>query len=352
MSTRGYHFIGQVKKAHKRFPKEWLNTAMDEMAAGTWLVLRATTTKGVNLIAMGYKYCKSKVLHFIMTEGCGSTEPGQPYIAKFRNRDGKLVKKHIARPKVLVQFFSVANVIDVHNHIRQGTLHLQKWRRTEDCWFRLFTSIIGIILTDCWLGYKYAIKLAEKRSKWRHKHHDITIQEFTDWMAEALINNPFDKTTEPEIIDLALLEEDEANRTSSAASVETGMNTATTADSTTVGSTTVGASTQGSSISSISFGSAGGKRHSVCVYKRKYGVESRQRCHWCTYTKPAKMNIRAWHYCRECGAAFCYPGKRTNRNCFIEHVNKYDTWLRWEQTRRMQRQKRTIAKWQRNKSRR
>ena len=88
------------------------------MAVGTWLVLWATTTKGVNLVAMGYKYCKSKVLHFIMTEGCGSTEPGQPYIAKFRNRDGQLVKKHIAHPKVHVQFFAVANVIDVHNHIR------------------------------------------------------------------------------------------------------------------------------------------------------------------------------------------------------------------------------------------
>ncbi len=78
MSTRGFHFIGQVKNAHKRYPKEWLNNAMAEMAAGTWLVLRATTSKGVNLIAMGYKYCKSKILHFIMTEGCSSTTPCQP----------------------------------------------------------------------------------------------------------------------------------------------------------------------------------------------------------------------------------------------------------------------------------
>ncbi len=60
MSTRGFHFIGQVKNAHKRFPKEWLNTAMEDMVEGTWLVLRATTNKGVNLIAMGYKYCKKR----------------------------------------------------------------------------------------------------------------------------------------------------------------------------------------------------------------------------------------------------------------------------------------------------
>ena len=100
---------------------------MDKMAARTWLVLRTTTTKGISFIAMGYKYCKSKVLHFIMTEGCGSTELEQPYIAKFCNRNGQLVTKYIAHSKVLIQFFSVANVINVHNHIRQGTLCLKKW---------------------------------------------------------------------------------------------------------------------------------------------------------------------------------------------------------------------------------
>ena len=87
------------------------------MAVGTWTVLKATTNKGVNLVATGYKYYKLKVLHFIMTEGCGLTEHGQFYIARFRNQNGKVVKKHIAHPKVLFEFFGVANVIDVHNHI-------------------------------------------------------------------------------------------------------------------------------------------------------------------------------------------------------------------------------------------
>ncbi len=268
MSTRGYHFIGQVKNAHKRFPKEWLNSAMEEMAAGTWLVLKATTKQGVPLIAMGYKYCKRKILHFIMTEGCGSTEPGQPYIAKFRNRDGKLVKKHIAPPKVLVQFFGVANVIDVHNHIRQGTLRLEKRWRTEDCWFRLFTTMIGIILTDCWLGYKHAIKLAERRSRRRHKHHEIGLMEFTDWMATALLNNPYDKTTEPAFINLALLPEVNNIKLPSSESVMTGTTTATPAAESTVGGTT-----GESSVSSISYESSGGKKHTVGQYKRKHSKD-------------------------------------------------------------------------------
>ncbi len=345
MSTRGYHFIGQVKNAHKRFPKDWLNKAMDEMAAGTWLVLRATTAKGVNLIAMGYKYCKTKVLHFIMTEGCGSTDPGQPYIAKFRNRDGKLVKKHIARPKVLVEFFGVANIIDVHNHIRQGTLRLEKRWRTEDCWFRLFTSMVGIILTDCWLGYKFAIKMAEKRSRRRHRHHDITLQEFTDWMANAMINNPYTKNTEPEFVDLAVLQDvDSVQATSTTtSSITTGEQTTTTAESTTAGSMTAGSTTQ-QSVSSITYESRGGKIHSVCKFIQKHWKETRQRCRWCTYTKPAECNIRAWHYCKECAAAFCYPGPRNKRNCFMEHVQKHDQWLRWEHSRRLHRQRNTEAK--------
>ncbi len=181
---------------------------MEDMVAETWLVLKARAKQRVDLIAIGYKNCKNKSLHFIMMEGCGSTEPGQPYIAKFQNLDGKLVKKHIACPKVLVQFFGVVNAIDFQNHIQQGTMWLKKRWQTEDCWFQLFTMIVGIILTDCWLSYKHAIKLVEKRSKRCHKHHDISLQEVTKWMVVTLIINPYNKITEPEFIELTLLTED------------------------------------------------------------------------------------------------------------------------------------------------
>ena len=207
--------------------------------------------------------------------------------------------------------------------------------------------MLGIILTDCWLGYKYAIKLAERRSKRRHKHHDITLQDFTDWMASALIHNPYQWSTEPEFVNLAMLSEyDTSNKTTDTESTTTGGN----ATSTTAGSTVLGKTSKGS-ISSITYESLKGKTHSVCKFIRKYGKESRQRCRWCTHMQPVEKNIRAWHYCHECKAAFCHPGPRMKRNCFLEHVKKPDQWLRWEYSRRLERQKHTEARVLRNKRR-
>ena len=39
--------------------------------------------RGVNVVAVGYKYNSKKVLFFVMTKGAGSTEPGEPYVIQF-----------------------------------------------------------------------------------------------------------------------------------------------------------------------------------------------------------------------------------------------------------------------------
>jgi hypothetical protein len=47
------------------------------------LALEATTSRGVRLIAAGYKYNSSKVLCFVATKKAGSTIAGDPYRARF-----------------------------------------------------------------------------------------------------------------------------------------------------------------------------------------------------------------------------------------------------------------------------
>jgi hypothetical protein len=43
------------------------------------LLMEATTSKGVKLLAIGYKYNLSKVLYFVATNNSGSTILGEPY---------------------------------------------------------------------------------------------------------------------------------------------------------------------------------------------------------------------------------------------------------------------------------
>ena len=50
--------------------------------------LKATSPDVVDLYAIGYKYSKKKVLHFIMTPGAGSTAPGEPYQVRYSDSFG------------------------------------------------------------------------------------------------------------------------------------------------------------------------------------------------------------------------------------------------------------------------
>jgi hypothetical protein len=52
---------------------------MKNWPGGMSLLMEATTSKGVKLLAIGYKYNSSKVLCFVATKNAGSTVLGEPY---------------------------------------------------------------------------------------------------------------------------------------------------------------------------------------------------------------------------------------------------------------------------------
>ena len=52
-------------------------------------------------------------------------------------------------------YFEGNNVIDVHNQNRQGTLALEKKWNTQDCWFRLFTTLVGMCTVDALKIFMY-----------------------------------------------------------------------------------------------------------------------------------------------------------------------------------------------------
>ena len=72
----------------------------------------------LELLAIGYKYNKRKVISFIATKGSGNTEPGTPYKSKWRDDNGDNVLKLIEQPDIISRYFLHSNVVDVGNQSR------------------------------------------------------------------------------------------------------------------------------------------------------------------------------------------------------------------------------------------
>ena len=122
------------------------------------------TVDGVELVAVGWKQNRESILYFIMTRGVCSTrpDPSKPHIQRWVDENGNVAEQNIPRPQVASLYFEGNNVIDVHNQRRQGTLALEKKWQTQDCWFRLFTTLVGMCTIDALMMFKYYKPIIEK----------------------------------------------------------------------------------------------------------------------------------------------------------------------------------------------
>jgi hypothetical protein len=180
----GHEWVGPVKTAKRLYPKEELESRLENWPGGMHLVMEGLTPDMKTLLAIGYKYNSRKVLCFLATKNAGATTPGVPYRARFVDDNRNLVARPVERPEVLSNYFKQSNCVDKHNHARQYELRLEKLWKTNNCWFRIVTTIIGIVVTDCWKAYKYSCNDPKKDSEY-------TICEFADSLAFELVHNKF-----------------------------------------------------------------------------------------------------------------------------------------------------------------
>ena len=149
LAKRGRAFVGQIKSNHSLFPKKYIEEKLKDAPGGAHIVLKGTYQE-VELIAIGYRYSSKKTLHFVMTADAGSTTPGEPYEIKFTDAYGNVHVCDVDRPDVISRFFQESNCVDKHNQARQFELALEKKWLTDDAYFRLFTTLVGINVTDTW----------------------------------------------------------------------------------------------------------------------------------------------------------------------------------------------------------
>ena len=58
--------------------------------------------------------------------------------------------RNVTQPDVISKYFARSNVVDLFNQSRQFDLELEKHWVTEDGFFRLVTTLFGIIVIDYW----------------------------------------------------------------------------------------------------------------------------------------------------------------------------------------------------------
>jgi hypothetical protein len=144
----------------------------------------------VELLAIGYKYNSRKVLCFVCTKDAGPTTSGVAYQAKWTDEYGNVRARPVERPEVISRYFYYSDVVDSHNHARQALLGLEKKWATQNCWFRLDCTFIGVTLTDAWKAFKLGSSARNKLEK------EISIIDFTERVVWDCLNNRFDDSNQ------------------------------------------------------------------------------------------------------------------------------------------------------------
>ena len=111
-------------------------------------------------------------------------------LLRYRHRrsivDGEEVtekyEKRIKRPQIIEDFYEFFSAVDVHDHLRQGSLRMEEAWKTKTWAHRIFSTVLGIILTDCYLAYRMTKKA--------HNGNVVpTFSIFLGTLAEQMIHN-------------------------------------------------------------------------------------------------------------------------------------------------------------------
>ena len=98
-----------VKTAHSRLPKKFLEHEMKYMPGGCWIILEGRTKKEeVDLVSIGYKYNRKKVLVFVCSKDAATTAA---YFAKFPDSFGHVYVCQVAWPAVISSYFDYSTQV-------------------------------------------------------------------------------------------------------------------------------------------------------------------------------------------------------------------------------------------------
>ena len=309
VGLRGHEAVFQVKQYHSLFPKDFIEEALKEAPGGVHIVLKSTTSDEVNLVAVGYRYSRKTILHFVMTENAGSTSEGEPYEMKYTDGYGNICTRMVDRPEVISNFFATSNVIDTHNQLRQDLLQLEKKWLTKNAFFCLTTMLIGVNVTDAFLLANHHKVINVSNSAIGKQK--ISIRRFAGMLSHQLIakskcfrehSSRFHQDSPPDVIPIAPDKD----------------------------STKGAISDLSSDFASLQSGKqvvrclmdANGKSHYLVKYDITKNPSGRSRClkRKCKLCYEEGKRRDVSFYCITCGESFSMCTKGDGRDCFKTHV--------------------------------
>jgi len=105
-----------------------------------------------------------------------------PYIARWVDKNGNARQRHVDRPECCSTYFKYSNMIDVLNQQRQKELRLEKFWVTNDGYFCLFTTVLGIGIVDVWNGYRHHLEA-------NNSHKNCNLMDLVNMMTKDLLDN-------------------------------------------------------------------------------------------------------------------------------------------------------------------
>ncbi len=229
---------------------------------------------------------------------------------KYTDSFGNICTHNVDRPQVVSNFFASSNVIDTHNQLRQDSLKLEKKWVTQNPWFRLATTYVGICVTDAFLLLTYHQVINVSKRGMEDQEKKVSIQRFAGILANQLIQFASKMGSSNE--NRFLPEEDEGY-------VMTIPETLSSFSSPMLTSSL--AITGGKNV--IRSGSdANGITHFLVKYQVTQDPSGRKRtkmrkCKLCF--EQGKRGV-VGQYCFTCGESYSLCNKCESRDCFNEHI--------------------------------
>ena len=140
LKHRGLFGIMLVKTNHVGYPKELLGQS--SIPRGKWVGYKAEVDE---IPVQAVRFTDLKKKDFVST--CSTAISGEPRVTKHCGK--------ISRPQVAEYYLRYAAAIDIHNHIRTGSLGLEDVYRTSSPHKRQFGGIVGFLFTNAYLAYNY-----------------------------------------------------------------------------------------------------------------------------------------------------------------------------------------------------
>ena len=159
-----------VKTAHKNYPQSTVLASPENR--GGWTSANGIM-EDVQLLAVKFKDLQMK--QFIST--CSASTDGPPRATKHCGL--------ISRPQVAYDYLKHAAGIDIHNHVRTGSLGLEDVWRTVSPHTRQFAGVLGFIFTNSYLAMKY----------FQRKDTDLKHADFKMELANQMVK--FEETVNP-----------------------------------------------------------------------------------------------------------------------------------------------------------